>query len=175
MSVTVNPERIKKRWKSKWEAAIKALDRSEIEEAKDDWSLNAAANEDKWFRNTEDAYKEHRFAQGVLDEEAKRDWAKNTFEGLQEKARKGLSPEDEQEFVSKAIPYITLVKEMKVRFNKIAFPDPVTKAQEWVRLIVLLKKAKKKPEKLSEVRSEIMSKIAELESKYGVAVTAAAT
>ena len=64
---------------------------------------------------------------------------------------------------------------MKVRFNKIAFPDPVTKAQEWVRLIVLLKKAKKKPEKLSEVRSEIMSKIAELESKYGVAVTAAAT
>ena len=170
----MNPERIKRKWKSKWEASVKALEPSDIEEAKDDWSQNAAANETKWFNNIEDAYKEHRFAQGVLDEEAKREWAKNTFEGLQEKARKGLSPEDEQRFTSKAIPYITLVKEMKAKFNRIAFPDPVTKAQEWVRLIVLLKKARGKPEKVSEVRSEIMSKIAELESKYGIAVTAPA-
>lgn len=166
----MNVEKIKGKWKRKWESAVKdPAIAQDIMEAKADWQVNAAAKEDEWFKEIQSAYKEHKFSKGILRPGKADEWAKETIKGLREKAERGLDRDDVDRFVKNAMPYISLVKYAKARFNKIKWPDPATKAKHWIDLVMLLKIAKGAPEKVSEVRSKIEELLSKWESEYGIA------
>ena len=76
----------------------------------------------------------------------------------------------------RAGPYISLIRQVRIEFKKIAFPNGIEAGRWWLNNVSeLLKQAKGNPEKIPEIRDEIMRRIEAAKAQYGtieVGVTA---
>jgi len=171
MSTTVDMEKIKRRWRRGWEAK-KDIMIEKIQENAEVWKAGSLATEDKWANEVKKAAEEKRRAKALARVDP-REWARLTAQGIQKTT---LTDEDANKMARRAGPYISLIRQVRIEFKKIAFPNGIEAGRWWLNNVSeLLKQAKGNPEKIPEIRDEIMRRIEAAKAQYGtieVGVTA---
>lgn len=167
MSVTVDMKKIARKWKAKWEAA-RAWTAEAVLEAGDTWKKNALSPKaiQRHREETLKSLNEGRRERG-LEKVSPQTWANLTASGIRNTT---LTAEDMDKMASGAGPYISLIKEARALFQEIPFSDGIEAGKAWLEYVAKpLKKAKRNPDLIDQVRREIMENLKNLKATIATA------
>jgi len=151
-------EEIGKLWKKQWEGAKhKMLYKGRNKETQRLWHVQASSKgaEANYAIETTRAIKEQRRMKEILKTKPEK-WGTGYIEGVEPKV---LTDEEVRNWIGKGGPYATLIHEIRVLYRTLGFRG-LEGLDVWRRVVLpLLKEAKKKPEKVPEIREKIITQL----------------
>ena len=156
-------EYLKRIWKKRWEESKEKI-REKADEMARNWTEITPHKEEAWKTGISRAAEKHLWSKGVSNVSSE-EWKTATLQGWESKT---LTDYEAEKFAGRAAPYIAVVREAKREFKKINFKDPIEAGKWWLENVSkLLREARRSPEKLPQIRNEIMRRISEAQRAYG--------